>query len=108
MSVPAGKRPPVAVLSSVTRSDSSRNTWKTRDRRPMAKILFLIARRLNSVDSGSKVVSGGDDAPVRELGVSSSSSSFEHVLRIAMSMSVIFSPTKGSDHVKTSMKLGSQ
>jgi hypothetical protein len=30
------------------------------------------------------------------------------VLRIAMSMSVIFSPTNGSDHVKTSIKLGSQ
>ena len=38
----------------------------------------------------------------------SSSSSLEQVFKIAMSISVIFSPTKGSDHVKTSIKLGSQ
>ena len=40
--------------------------------------------------------------------VSSCSSSFEHVFKIAISISVIFSPTKGRDQVKTSMKFGSQ
>jgi len=52
---------------------------------------------------------GGDDgAGEADDGVSSSSSSFEQVFRMAMSISVIFSPTKGNDHVKTSMKFGSQ
>src|SRR4051812_24651864 len=74
----------------------------------MARILFLMARRLNSVLSGSKEDRGGEDGPEESGVVSSSSSSLEHVLRIAISMSVIFSPTKGSDHVNTSMKFGSQ
>jgi hypothetical protein len=126
MSVPAGRRPPDAVFNSVTRSDSSRRTWNTRESRPMARILFLIARRLNSVESGSRLESGGDDGPeANELGVSSSSSSFEQVFRIAMSISVtsssqyerrqaldecnvLFSPTNGKDHVKTSIKFGNQ
>ena len=44
----------------------------------MARILFLMARRLNSVESGSKLDRGGDAGPdARELGVSSSSSSLE-------------------------------
>jgi hypothetical protein len=43
--------------------------------------------------------------PAAEIGLSSSSSSFEQVLRMAISMSVIFSPTKGNDQVKTSMNL---
>ena len=107
MSVPAGNRPPVAVLSSVTRSASSRSTWKTLDRRPIARILFLIARRLNSGSVFSCTGTGGDTGP-DDKGVSSSSSSLEQVLRMAMSMSVIFSPTKGRDQVKTSMKFGNQ
>lgn len=37
-----------------------------------------------------------------------SSSSCVHTDSTASSMSVIFAPTKGSDHVKASMKLGSQ
>ncbi len=38
--------------SFVRRSDS-RWTWELRDRRLMAKILVLMARRLNSIESGS-------------------------------------------------------
>jgi hypothetical protein len=52
-----------------------------------------MARRLNSLDSGSIVEIGGD-AGTLEIGVSSSSSSFEHVLRMVINISVIFSPTK--------------
>lgn len=76
----------------------------------MARILFLMARLLNSIDSGSwGLKMGGELGPGDiDVGVSSLSSSSEHVLRMAISMSVIFSPTKGSDQVKTSMKLGSQ
>ncbi len=90
MRVPAGRRPPEAVLSSVTRSDSSRNTWKTRERRPMARILFLIARRLNSIESGSMepVMGGETGAEETEDGVVSESSSSEQVLRMASSISV--------------------
>ena len=69
---------------------------------------------------------GGDTGPeVADDGVGGASSSSEHVLRMARSMSVtehceqdrrdrdigegsLFSPTNGNDQVNTSMKLGSQ
>ena len=55
----------------------------------MARILFLIARLLNSVEFGSMFSRAGDDGPeVRELGVSSSSSSLEQVFKMAINMSV--------------------
>lgn len=74
----------------------------------MARILFLMARRLNSFGSTSIGIGGDEALGEMEVGVSSSSSSLEQVFRMAMSMSVIFSPTNGRDHVKTSMKLGNQ
>jgi hypothetical protein len=95
-------------LSSVTFSDSSRSTWNTRDNLPIARILFLMALRRTSIDSGSLERAGEAGPGEVVVGVSSLSSSSEHVLRMARSMSVIFSPTKGRDQVKTSIKLGSQ
>lgn len=50
----------------------------------------------------------GGDAGAIDIGVSPSSSSFEQVLGMAINTSVIFSPTKGNDQVKASMKFGGQ
>ena len=119
------------LLSSETFSDSSlptnlsgfqelwcytyRSKENTRAILPTAIILFLIICLRSSC--------GGKDAETRVSSSLSSSSSLVQVLRTATSMSVtiwrqrfsytkgkgvLFSPTNGKLHVKTSMKLGNQ
>lgn len=104
-SVPYGNLAVCDDLSSDTRSASSRNRAKTRDIRPTARILFLMMV-LRSAVSSSAVEVGV--VGISSSSSSSSSSSLLQTLRMAMSMSVIFSPTKGRLQVKTSIKLGSQ
>uniref|UniRef100_A0A182QEW1 Uncharacterized protein n=1 Tax=Anopheles farauti TaxID=69004 RepID=A0A182QEW1_9DIPT len=88
---PVGVRP----FSCSTDSDSSRSTEKTRAILPIARILLRItslrAFASSSVSSPSQI-----------------SSSSEQMLSTLTSISVTFSPTNGSDQVKTSMKFGSQ
>uniref|UniRef100_A0A182J1E9 Uncharacterized protein n=1 Tax=Anopheles atroparvus TaxID=41427 RepID=A0A182J1E9_ANOAO len=90
-SAPVGVRP----FSCSTDSDSSRSTEKTRAILPIARILLRItslrAFASSSVSSPSQM-----------------SSSSEQMLSTLTSISVTFSPTNGSDQVKTSMKFGSQ
>ena len=64
------------------------------------------------VSSPSSDESSSSSARCRSASSSSdetdSSSWSEHTDRIASSISVIFAPTNGSDHVNASMKFGSQ
>ena len=72
---------------------------------PIAKILFLISLRRCSI---SLVVDTTVLASSSSSGPLLSSSSSEQTASTARSMSVILDPTKGKDHVKASIKLGSQ
>jgi len=86
-SVPTGNLPVGEILfNSITRSDSSRKTEKTRDIFPMAKILFLIICLLSAASSGVTGTFGA--AAAMALVSSSASSSLLQILRIARSMSV--------------------
>lgn len=118
-SLPVGE----SVLSSITRSEFSRNTENTRDILPTARILL----RMTVLRSSVSLVDVGSSNDNRCS--SSASSSLLQILRIASSISVtrqhqsisilviqqpstppylLFSPTKGKLQVNTSMKLGSQ
>ena len=86
-------------------------------------MILLLMTSLRSIDSvgdvgtsGTVRVSSSESSESKPRARSTSSSSdemlssswSEHTLRIASSISVIFAPTKGSDHVNASMKFGSQ
>ena len=99
-----------------TVSLSSRNVVKTLAILPIARILLrMISFRAATPSNhdeckgqlgGNKALASGK---IGLLSESSSTSSFsEQMLRSPTSISVTFSPTNGSDQVKTSMKLGNQ
>lgn len=90
-SMPVGVRP----FSVSTLSLSSLSTENTLAIFPMARILL----RMTSLRAEAVAPSSSSSVD---------SSSLEQMLNTFTSISVTFSPTKGKDQVKTSMKLGSQ